>query len=89
MERKSPLKSPEQLLAYRSLQELLAANRRVCTRLSGTDSVFAALRSMADNRIGSFVVLDSGKLVGVFLEHNYGGRWSWRARRRRMCWSAT
>ena len=71
MERKSPLKSPEQLLAYRSLQELLAAKPAGVHAVAPTDSVFAALRSMADNQIGFLVVLDGGKLVGVFSERDY------------------
>ena len=71
MERKSPLKSPEQLLAYRSLQELLAAKPAGVHAVAPTDSVFAALRSMADKQIGFLVVLDGGKLVGVFSERDY------------------
>ncbi len=71
MERKSPLKSPEQLLAYRSLQELLAAKPAGVHAVAPTDSVLAALQSMADNQIGFLVVLDGGKLVGVFSERDY------------------
>jgi CBS domain-containing protein len=34
-------------------------------------SVFDALKRMAENNIGSLVVLDDGKLVGIITERHY------------------
>lgn len=35
------------------------------------DSVLDAIRMMADNDVGSLVVLDDGKLAGIFTERHY------------------
>lgn len=35
------------------------------------DSVLDAIRMMADNDVGSLVVLDNGKLAGIFTERHY------------------
>ena len=52
MEMKSPFNSPGQLLAYRSLKQLLALKPAAVHTVAPTDYVLTALRVMADNRIG-------------------------------------
>ncbi len=71
MEMKSPFNSPGQLLAYRSLKQLLALKPAAVHTIAPTDYVLTALQVMADKGIGFVVVLESGKLVGVFSERDY------------------
>jgi CBS domain-containing protein len=65
------IKTPEQLLAYRPLKELLAAKPKVVYSARPTDSVLSALQLMADHGIGFLVVLDGTRLVGVMSERDY------------------
>ena len=67
----SLIKTPEQLLAYRPLKELLAAKPKVVHSVRPTDSVLSALQLMADHGIGFLVVLDGTRLVGVMSERDY------------------
>ena len=67
----NPLKTPEQLLAYRPLKELLAAKSAVVHATKPNDSVFSALQSMAEHGIGFLVVLDGNRLAGVVSERDY------------------
>jgi len=39
--------------------------------LSPQDRVFDALQTLADHNVGALMVLDNGKLVGVFSERDY------------------
>ena len=39
--------------------------------LSPQDSVFDALQALANHNVGALMVLDGGKLVGVFSERDY------------------
>ena len=39
--------------------------------LSPQDSVFDALQTLANHNVGALMVLDAGKLVGVFSERDY------------------
>lgn len=68
---KSPFNTPEQLLAYKSLTQLLAGKPAGVYAVAPTDSVSTALQLMADKGIGFVVVLDDGKLVGVLSERDY------------------
>jgi len=67
----SLIKTPEQLLAYRPLKELLAAKPKVVYSVRPTDSVLSALQLMADHGIGFLVVLDGAHLAGVMSERDY------------------
>jgi CBS domain-containing protein len=68
---KSPLSTPEQLLAYRSLKQLLARKPPAIHAIAPADTVLSALQVMADKGIGFLLVLDEGKLVGVLSERDY------------------
>jgi len=68
---KHAIKTPEQLLAYKSLKQVLAAKPPGAHAVGPNASVFAALQLMADKGIGFLIVLDAGKLVGVFSERDY------------------
>lgn len=68
---KHPLKSPEQLLAFKPLKRVLAAKTPGAHAVAPGTSIFDALRLMADKEIGFLVVLDGAKLVGVVSERDY------------------
>ena len=65
------IKTPEQLLAYRPLRELLAAKSQAIHAAKPADSVYSALESMAKHGIGFLVVLDGSRLAGVLSERDY------------------
>lgn len=67
----SPLKSPDQLLAYKPIPQLLAAKSTGVASVAPGSSVFDALQLMQDRDIGFLVVLDNEKLVGVISERDY------------------
>lgn len=56
----------------RSVSELLKKREPTVFSLNPQDSVFEALRRMADHDVGAMMVLDeSGHLIGVFSERDY------------------
>jgi len=67
----NPIKTPEQLLAYRPLKDLLAAKPQVVHAVQVSDSVFSALQLMDKHGIGFLVVLDGNRLAGVLSERDY------------------
>jgi CBS domain-containing protein len=67
----NPIKTPEELLAYRSLKDLLAAKPKVVHTVQVSDSVISALQLMAKHGIGFLVVLDGNRLAGVLSERDY------------------
>jgi CBS domain-containing protein len=70
----SPIKTPEQLLRYRPLRQILAAKGNVVHAVTPADTVQAAARRMASSNIGLVVVLDQGRLVGVLSERDCARR---------------
>ncbi len=67
----NPLKNPEQLLPYRTLQEILASREGGVHAIGPADTVRSALQAMAEKHIGFLVVLEDGKLLGVISERDY------------------
>ena len=65
-----PLRRPEEILAYRSLKELLTAKEMPLWTVGPKDSVLTAMRLMADKNIGFLVVLERGATVGVLSERD-------------------
>ncbi len=55
----------------RPILELLKKRAPVNWSLSPNDTVFDALQTLANHNVGALMVLDSGKLVGVFSERDY------------------
>jgi CBS domain-containing protein len=66
-----PLKTPEQLLAFKPLKRVLVAKAPGAHAVAPNTSILAALRLMADKEIGFLLVLDGAKLVGVVSERDY------------------
>lgn len=67
-----PMKTPEELLPYRTIKQILAARQGVVHAASPADTALSALKSMAEKYIGFLVVLEGQKLVGVISERDFG-----------------
>ena len=70
----NPLRRPEEILAFRSLRQILASKPRVLWTVGPADSVLTALQIMADKDIGFLVVLDQVAMVGVVSERDCARR---------------
>ena len=66
----SPIKTPEQLLKYRSLEQILAGKGGAVYAVNPADSVLAAVRQMSLHNVGFLVVLDRATLAGVLSERD-------------------
>jgi CBS domain-containing protein len=55
----------------RPILELLKQREGTNWSLAPTDSVFNALQQLANHNVGAMMVMDQGKLVGVFSERDY------------------
>jgi len=69
-----PIRQPEEILAYRSLQAILQAKPRALWTVGPADSVFTVLQIMADKDIGFLVVLERDRLIGVVSERDCARR---------------
>lgn len=65
-----PLRRPEEILAYRSLRQILAAKSKALWTVGPTDKAIEAMRLMADKNIGLVVVMDQKGMVGVLSERD-------------------
>lgn len=65
-----PIRRPEEILAYRSLQKILASKPEALWSVGPTDNIQNALRLMSDKDIGFLVVLERDSLVGVLSERD-------------------
>ena len=63
--------NPEQLLPYRTLEQILAAKSTGICSVAPNASVLSALRLMAEKEVGALVVLEGSQLVGMFSERDY------------------
>ena len=69
-----PLRRPEEILAFRSLREILATRPRNLWAVRPTDNVLTALQIMADRDIGCVVVLEADRLAGIVSERDCARR---------------
>src|SRR6185312_9644875 len=65
-----PLRRPEEILAYRSLKQILAAKSQALWTVGPGDNVLTAVRLMAEKNIGFIVVMERGAIVGVLSERD-------------------
>ena len=65
-----PLRLPEEILAYRSMGQVLASRPRSVWSVSPTDTVLTAVQLMADKDNGFLVVLQQDRLIGVLSERD-------------------
>lgn len=71
---KVSIRSPEEILAYRSLREIVFARLGEVWSVKPSDTAMTALRLMADKDIGFLVVLDGEAMVGVLSERDCARR---------------
>jgi CBS domain-containing protein len=69
-----PIRRPEEILAFRSLQRILESRARPLWSVSPTDTALAALQIMSERDIGFLLVLQAGALVGVLSERDCARR---------------
>ena len=65
-----PLRRPEEILAYRSLKQILAAKPQALWTVGPTVSALSAMRLMADKNIGLLLVMENRAIVGVLSERD-------------------
>src|SRR4051812_41154032 len=66
----SVIRRPEEILAYRTLREILAAKPKALWTAAPADSVFKAVQLMAEKNIGFLVVLERDAVAGVLSERD-------------------
>lgn len=54
-----------------TIQQVLDSKGRDVLSVSPDDSVFDAIKTMADRNVGSVAVVEGGRLVGIFTERHY------------------
>ena len=69
-----PLRRPEEILAYRSLRQILAAKPKALWTIGPRDNALTAMRLMAEKNVGLLVVIEHGAIVGVLSERDCGRR---------------
>lgn len=55
----------------KTIKQLLAAKSYGVLRVGPADSVYDALQLMAEKNVGSLLVMETDKLVGIFTERDY------------------
>jgi predicted transcriptional regulator len=70
----NPLRRPEEILAFRSLRQILATKPGVLWTVAPADSVLTALQIMVDKDIGLLAVMEGGTLAGVLSERDCARR---------------
>ena len=65
---------PEEILAYRTLRQILVSKPKELWTAGPSDPVLTALQTMADKNVGLIVVLDQRRLVGVVSERDCARR---------------
>jgi CBS domain-containing protein len=68
------VRRPEEILAYRSLRQILVSKPKALWTAGPADSVMTVLLTMADKKVGLIVVLDQRRLVGVVSERDCARR---------------
>lgn len=64
------IRRPEEILAYRSLHQILVSKPKELWTARPADSVLTVLQMMDDKKVGLIVVLDQRRLVGVVSERD-------------------
>ncbi len=55
----------------KTVRQLLSEKGRQVWSIQPTDSVYDAIKMMADREIGALVVVDNGQMVGIISERDY------------------
>ena len=70
----NPLRRPEEILAFRSLRQILATKPKVLWTVAPADTVLTAVQIMVDKDIGLLAVIDGSTLAGVLSERDCARR---------------
>jgi CBS domain-containing protein len=65
-----PLRRPEEILAYRTLRQILGASSKPVWSVAPSDTAYDAVRLMLEKDIGFVVVTEGDELVGVLSERD-------------------
>jgi signal-transduction protein with cAMP-binding, CBS, and nucleotidyltransferase domain len=65
-----PLRRPEEILAYRSLKQIIAAKPKSLWAVGPKDYALTAIRLMAEKNIGLVLVMQQGAIAGVLSERD-------------------
>ena len=65
-----PLRRPEEILAFRSIRQILGARTGSLWSVAPGDSALAAMRLMAEKNTGFVLVMDNGAIAGVLSERD-------------------
>jgi signal-transduction protein with cAMP-binding, CBS, and nucleotidyltransferase domain len=68
------IRRPEEILAFRSLRQVLASKPRSLWWVAPTASVMSTLQIMSDQNIGCVLVLEGDALVGIVSERDCARR---------------
>ena len=64
------IRRPEEILAYRSLKQVLAAKPTALWTVGPRDNALTAMRLMAEKNIGLVVVMEHGAIAGILSERD-------------------
>ena len=70
----NPIRRPEEILAYRTLLQILGSKPKPLWTVGPADNAHSALQLMSDKDIGFLVVLDGEAMVGVLSERDCARR---------------
>jgi CBS domain-containing protein len=65
-----PLRRPDEILAYRSLRQILAAKPKALWSVGPMDNALSAMHLMVDKNIGLLAVMENKAIVGVLSERD-------------------
>lgn len=66
----SPIRRPEEILAYRPLRDMLAGKPRQLWSVAPSDPVMRAVELMAEKHIGCVLVLENERAIGLVSERD-------------------
>jgi CBS domain-containing protein len=66
----SPLRHPEEILAYRTSRQIIGSASRPVWAVGPSETARTAIRLMSEKDIGFVPVIDNGRLVGVLSERD-------------------
>ena len=69
-----PIRRPEEILAFRSLRQMLGSKQLALWTITPAQSVQKAIEIMADKDIGCLLVMEEGRMVGILSERDCARR---------------
>src|SRR6186997_492033 len=69
-----PIRRPEEILAFRSLRQMLGSKQLALWTITPAQSVQKAIEIMADKDIGCLLVTEEGRMAGIVSERDCARR---------------